>query len=284
MPVDVLLCEGVDHSPDVRVLNKLLAGLCTVEPSGSKHRMEDKILIRRRVSPTSVVMGLRDPDFDRAWTAPSDVPETWSKATGGGPGISLGWRWSRKEIENYLIDPAVVAPALGVRAPPPVQYQQVLDRAADRLSAYTAARVALTRHRIHRRQLPNRWGKPRGSDKYPFPENLKRKECRKRIRWLVALCSSSATLDAAAVLRDFQTQYQQHRPSTGLWRMHFLHTYGGKDLLLQMENDLQSFGFYNFAEFRERILLGIRDTSDDIAFWLPEWNALKNEIQTYIPR
>ncbi len=100
MPVDVLLCEGVDHSPDVRVLNKLLAGLCTVEPSGSKHRMEDKILIRRRVSPTSVVMGLRDPDFDRAWTAPSDVPETWSKATGGGPGISLGWRWSRKEIEK----------------------------------------------------------------------------------------------------------------------------------------------------------------------------------------
>ena len=66
--------------------------------------------------------------------------------------------------------------------------------------------------------------------------------------------------------------------------MHFLHTYGGKDLLLQMENDLRSFGFNNFGEFRERILLGIRDTADDIALWLPEWNALKNVIQTYIPR
>ena len=51
-----------------------------------------------------------------------------------------------------------------------------------------------------------------------------------------------------------------------------------------MENDLQSFGFNNPTEFLERILLGIRDTFDDIAFWLPEWNALKNEIQTYIPR
>ena len=66
--------------------------------------------------------------------------------------------------------------------------------------------------------------------------------------------------------------------------MHFLHTYGGRDLLLQMENDLQSFGFNNSTEFLERILLGIRDTFDDITFWLPEWNALKNEIQTYIPR
>src|SRR5690348_8792433 len=117
MPVDVLLCEGADHGPDVRVLNKLLGGLCTVEPSGSKNQMEAQILVRRRVSPTSVVMGLRDSDFDRAWTAPSDVPEAWRKDTGGGTGTRLGWRWSRKEIENYLIDPAVVIPALGVRAP-----------------------------------------------------------------------------------------------------------------------------------------------------------------------
>jgi len=284
MPVDVLLCEGVDHSPDVRVLNKLLGGLCTVEPSGSKHRMDNQILVRRKVSPASVVMGLRDPDFDRAWTAPSDVPETWRKDTGGGPGVPLGWRWSRKEIENYLIDPAVVALALGVRAPPPSQYQQVLDRAADRLSAYTAARVALTRHRIHWRPLPNRWGRPRGSDRYPFPDNLKRKECRKRIRSLVRRYAPSAPLDPAVVLREFTAQYQHHRPSTGLWRMHFLHTYGGRDLLLQMENDLQSFGFNNSTEFLERILLGIRDTFDDITFWLPEWNALKNEIQTYISR
>jgi len=246
--------------------------------------MADQVLVRRAASPASIVMGLRDADFDRVWSGPSSAPETWWKPAGGAAGTRLGWRWSRKEIENYLIDPDVVVRALGPRAPASDRYQEILERAADRLSAYTAARVALTRHRIYWKPLPNRWGKPKGADKYPFPDNLRRRECRRRIRWLVRLYAPSAPLDPAAVLREFTTQYQHHRLPTGLWRMHFLHTYGGKDLLLQMENDLQSFGFNNFAEFRERILLGIRDTSEDIAFWLPEWNALKNEIQTYIPR
>jgi len=228
-------------------------------------------------------MGLRDADFDRDWNAPSDVPEMWWKATGGLPETRLGWRWSRKEIENYLIDPAVVARSLGARAPAPSQYKQILDRAADRLSAYTAARVALTRHRIYWRPLPNRWGRPRGAERYPLPDNLRRKECRRRIRWLVKHFASPTPLDPAAVVRAFTAQYQHHVPTTGLWRTHFLHTYGGKDLLLQMENDLQSFQYSNSAEFRERILLGIRDTTDDIALWLPEWGALRSAIQVFVP-
>lgn len=69
----------------------------------------------------------------------------------------------------------------------------------------------------------------------------------------------------------------------GTRRKCYLHTYGGKDLLVQMDADLKSLGFSNFGEFRERVLLGIRDTMDDVATWLSEWAALRNEIETYSP-
>ena len=86
MPLSILLCEGVQDSPDARVLNKLLSGLCSVEPTGSKFRMNEQILLRRKLNPVSVVMGLRDPDFDREWTAPSSVPAPWFGANSRRPG------------------------------------------------------------------------------------------------------------------------------------------------------------------------------------------------------
>jgi hypothetical protein len=166
MPVIVLLCEGARDSPDARVLNKLLAGYCTVQPVGSKFGMDAFILARRDVSPTAMVMGLKDGDFDREWDAPADRPEPWLKRRAGGQTDHLGWSWARTEIENYLIDPEVVARALGPKAPPPDRYREILDGAARDISDYTAARVALSRCRLTVKQLPNHWGKRRGSDKH----------------------------------------------------------------------------------------------------------------------
>ncbi len=281
MPLSILLCEGVQESPDARVLNKLLSGLCTVEPAGSKHRMVEQILVRRTLNPSSLVMGLRDPDFDRRWTAPSSIPEPWSAPVKGGQVERLGWLWTRKEIENYLIDPVVVGRALGPKAPPLDQYRSILERAADRLSAYTAARVSLTRNRIPFSQIPNRWGRPRGSENYPFPSNLRRNACRRQIRSIVERCLRCVILEPKHVLRDFTTQFQHHCSGMGLWRANYIYTYAGKDLLIQMESDLATIGFQNFGAFRERILIGIRDSQDDIASWLPEWSALRDEIQGF---
>jgi hypothetical protein len=132
MPVTLLLCEGVRDSPDARVLNRLLGGYCTVEPVGSKYAMDTQILVRREVSPAATVMGLKDADFYSEWLRPGDTPEPWSKRVAGGREERLGWSWSRKEIENYLIDPNVVAWALGTKTPPPDVYREILDRAARR--------------------------------------------------------------------------------------------------------------------------------------------------------
>ena len=48
MPVNLLLCEGVPTSADVRVLTCLFRGYCQVMPIGSKHSMLNQIEVRRR--------------------------------------------------------------------------------------------------------------------------------------------------------------------------------------------------------------------------------------------
>ena len=282
MPVTLLLCEGVRESPDARVLNRLLGRYCTVEPIGSKYGMDAQILVRRDVSPFTTVMGLKDADFYRDWLRPSDTPDPWSKRVAGGLPVRLGWSWARNEIENYLIDPIVVARALGTKAPLPNVYQETLDRAANEISDYTAARTALSLCRLKVKQLQNKWGTPRGHDRHLFPEALARSSCRKEIKRIVKRQTQGALPEPRQVVAEFRKQLPSHG-STGTRRAHYLHTYAGKDLLVQMDGDLKQLGFGNFGDFRERVLIGIRDAPDDIANWLPEWNSLRNEVQTFMP-
>jgi hypothetical protein len=282
MPVTVLFCEGVRGGADARVLDKLLVPNCRVEPVGSKHAMDMLILARREVSPLVTVMGLKDGDFDRDWQAPSDQPRPWTKRVGAGRTERIGWIWARKEIENYLIDPEVVARALGPGAPPPDRYRDALDRAAAEISDYTAARIALSQFRPTVRPLTNQWGRRRGRDRYHFPDDLSRMGCRKSIRGLVRRQAQGTLPEPKRVLAAFYSLIPLHQ-TAGLRRAHYLHTYAGKDLLIQMDSDLRRLGFGDFTDFRERILAGIRFTTDDIANWLPEWAALRAEIQNYTP-
>lgn len=129
MPLSLLLCEGVAGSPDARVLAKLVAGRCAIEPAGSKYGLDSQVLIRRTII-NGLVAGLRDADFDRDWTGPEANPEIWSKHAEGGVAHRLGWCWRRKEIENYLIDPIVVSNALGLNAPDLAVYRTLLEKAA----------------------------------------------------------------------------------------------------------------------------------------------------------
>jgi hypothetical protein len=280
MPVTVLLCEGTTDSPDARVLNKLLPGLCTVEPAGSKHGMDTRVLVRREVSPTATVMGLKDADFQPDRNAIDDQPQAWSKALPGNQVVRVGWSWARKEIENYLIDPEVVARALANRAPPPEKYIEALDRASAQISDYTAARTALSVTRVTLKQFPNLWGKRRGSDRHCYPERLSRSACRKQIKKIVEKQAEGAIPTAKKVVARFRALLPLYEAG-GDRRTDYLYSSAGKDLLVQMDADLRALGFSNFGDFRERILLGIRDTADDIADWLPEWAALRSEIRDY---
>ena len=78
MPVNVLFCEGGPKSPDIRVLNSVLAGVgCTIRPSGGKYGFGQMVRVYRQAHPGSTVAGLRDRDFDGDVVAPNRRPREW---------------------------------------------------------------------------------------------------------------------------------------------------------------------------------------------------------------
>jgi hypothetical protein len=142
MPVAQILCEGVNNSPDVRVLHKLLAGVCEVKPSYGKYGMGERIIARREVLGINSVFGILDGDFLSDWNNFSDSIRDWK-----GDDTLLGWRWNRKEIENYLVDPEVVTKAIQLTPEQKTNYTKALEQARDFIAVYQAARTALSANR-----------------------------------------------------------------------------------------------------------------------------------------
>ncbi len=271
MPLSLLFCEGGPNSPDVRILRKLLAGRCEIRPGGSIHGMGDRIKAHREVLGAKRVAGIVDGDFRETWptAAPLQEPEGWS----GSDGEILGWRWSHKEIENYLVDPDVVSRALGGFALDALAYREHLDAAADRLAAYQAARTALSTCRRRFRPMPTSWGPERGRDKHPFPDDLGPEDCRAGLRATVEEHHGGQSVTPEDVLARYEELLPEFTAG-GPRRRYFLWTFAGKDLVHVMESGLQAMGLGSGRAFRERVLLGIEKTADDISTWLPEWAAL----------
>ncbi|MBF0551184.1 MAG: hypothetical protein HQK60_11680 [Deltaproteobacteria bacterium] len=273
MPVTLLLCEGGNNSPDVRVLNKLLSGLCEVRPMGGKYGMGERIKARREAFKRDVVFGLLDGDFLDQWVVPQNKPGPWVSSDG----IQLGWRWERKEIENYLIDPQVVSRALGHGAPPTARYGQALRQASDKIAIYQAARTALSVCRRRFRPLPSAFGPARGREEHPFPDDLTEIGCRQGIRQAVETHQDTQTVTVQDVLACFNN-YLPDFLVNGVRSQHYLHAFAGKDILWAMDEHLRQYEFAGAMAFREKILQGIRQTSEDIADWHPEWRALREQI------
>jgi hypothetical protein len=178
-----------------------------------------------------------------------------------------------------LIDPVVVDFALNRPNPvlPIHAYQSMLAAARDRLPIYQAARSALASSRVRFEGLPSSFGKERGRERHPFPDDLDETSCRDGMRQLVARHRQTqivelATVEAAfaALLPEFQAGGPRHT-----WH---LHAFAGKDLLWDMNDALRGFGFASAWAFREQVLIGIQRSPDDIGAWLPEWDELQRAI------
>ena len=130
MPVDVLLVEG---KLDAQMLGAVLQGAALVVPAGSKHELPHQARHRRAMG-GEVACYLRDRDFDHEPPTDAVGPEVDRRTEDGS---ALGWRWCRHEIENYLIDPALAAPATGLTRD---AYASELTAAARRIRHYEAAR------------------------------------------------------------------------------------------------------------------------------------------------
>ncbi len=59
---------------------------------------------------------------------------------------------------------------------------------------------------------------------------------------------------------------------------HFLIFFAGKDLLCGMRNELQKFGFKTPLIFREQVLKGIENSTEDVWTWVSEWQKLRELI------
>ncbi len=273
MPVNVLLCEGSQNSPDVRVLLKLLAGRCEIRPMGGKYGMGERIKARREVLGGRVVFGVLDGDFQTEWRQPTSTPRQWIASDGD----MLGWRWERKELENYLIDPAVVKRSMRTSAPDEALYLQALEKARDQIGIYQAARTALSANRPKFKDLPNSFGRERGREKHPFPDALDQDACLRGMRDVVGQHLEQQSISHERVRETFEHILPEFC-NQGSRYIHYLAAFSGKDLLWAMDDRLREMGFGGVLAFREKVLGGIAQTTEDIAEWCPEWRRLREII------
>ncbi len=267
--MNLLLCEGAEGSPDARILKRILAGQgLEILPMGGKYGMGTRILARRESHPSLKVAGLLDGDFCKDWSCALFEPRPWESGDGA---ILFGWRWSRKEIENYLIDPHVVANALQNDAPRAGDYRELLEGAADKIFQYQAARTALSNCRRRFKELPSTWCAK------TLPDDLSETGCRQAITQMVTKHAAGQAVETQEVLGRFEDLLPEFRAG-GVRRRDFLWTFSGTDLLLASAEGLRLLGFPGPQAFEEKVLLGIEATLEDIATWLAEWAALRDVV------
>ena len=274
MSVNLLLCEGVSSSPDVRVLGKLLAGLCQVKPMDGKYGMGTRIIARREPPHSSVVAGMLDGDFIKEWAIPINKPREWQS---NDKKIHFGWCWERKEIENYLIDPLIVERALGGQSPNMDQYRTALAKARDKIADYQAARTALSASRVRFKDLPSSFGRKRGKIKHTFPDCLSEDSCNLGIKNIVEDHQTEQIIELSDVQKAFQQYLSECRPG-GIRYQDYLHAFAGKDLFWAVDEWFEAQGYSSAWVFCEKVAMAVWQSQEDIADWVAEWSELRQLI------
>jgi len=278
MSVNILYCEGGRKSFDIRVISKILEDTsCTVETMGSKYGFENRVILARKLQSRSVIAGLKDRDFDPDDSPPKFRISEWFFQDNQ-ERVQIGWCWERKEIENYLIDPEVVRRSLGKKAPPPDEYCEALEQSAEAIADYTAARIALSLSRLPRLlPLNNNWGTKQWG--IIFPESLSETDCRQQISRIVGDYEREQIIQQTTVLNKFEEMLPSCRPGGVRFKnQNYLTFFAGKDLLCGMQEALRDLGLGKPSDFRERILVGISNSPENVWEWLPEWAELQKLI------
>ncbi|NET72738.1 MAG: DUF4435 domain-containing protein [Sphaerospermopsis sp. SIO1G2] len=273
MSVSVIYCEGNSGSYDIRLLRQILPK-CEIKPLGGKSFME-KIIPDRLFRPN--LAGIVDRDFDNYDITPQNSPLPYTYQ-----GVQIGWKWERKEIENYLIDPEVVKRTVRNKISSMNSYQEALEQAAQEIAVYTAARAALTSCGFQ-----NCWGERitgvYGST-YSFPRSSTENAIRENIRSIVDQKRGDRIVSAENVLNQFEELLPLFKPGGDKFE-NYLTFFAGKDLLWKMQHKLEEFGFEPTVKgvnspipiFLDKIMARI-EREEEVYTWLPEWEALRNII------
>lgn len=269
MPVDLLFVEG---ELDAAILGALLEGAPVVERRGSKNALKP-IAAEERIRTGRRVAFVRDRDFDFD-PCPGQSSKPGEIKDGRFPD-PLGWYWSRHEIENYLLDPAVVElawPSVARQA-----YEEALVEAAVGIRFYEAARWTIG---MARRALPPHYElKTRPTElegrELAVPSRLEECPCREwalgclethlnRVSESLSRATSVDCLEkkVAAFTEDFCADYKA-----------VLTWFSGKDLLAALSPALTRLYNVDAGQFRAYLRNWIMAYPQEALDVLPEWQT-----------
>src|SRR5271157_3429849 len=163
MPLAKLFVEG---TLEVQIFTPILLGNPVPQQGGSKDTLRARAGTERRENKVEAGY-LRDRDFDS--DPPADLTKPSEERTFENSGVPFGWRWCRHEIENYLIEPAIVSEAMSWHIP---HVENILRESARRIRNYEAARWTVG---VVRRALPPHYElrtRPDGLNEIDLPPAL----------------------------------------------------------------------------------------------------------------
>lgn len=265
MPIARLFVEG---SLDVQVLSPILQGNPLLQQGGSKNSLKPRAGTERREN--RVAAGyLRDRDFD--YDPPSDLSRPTVDSLEAG--VPFGWRWCRHEVENYLLDPAVVCEATTW---PRADVEEALHRAATKIRDYEAARWTIG---IARRALPPHYElktRPDGLPEIGLPTALDvaavsawAQNAIENHRRAISIATEPSAVEAS--LTTLSARFDDGFV-TDVAKV--LLGFSGKDLLAALSDWLITKGFANPGAFRALLRDWINGNAQRALVLLPEWDGM----------
>jgi len=243
------------------------------QQGGSKYSLKPRAGTERREN--KVAAGyLRDRDFD--FDPPADLSRPTVDAQDAG--VPFGWRWCRHELENYLIDPAIVSEAMAWPTP---DIEAALREAAAKIQTYQVARWTIG---IVRRALPPHYElrtRPDGLNEIDLPVALDSAVVN---AWaLNSIANHRAPMEAAtdpatveASLDAFAARFNDaFVADTGKVLVWF----SGKDLLAGLADWLVAKGVPNPGEFRASLRDWTIANPVRALELLPEWQGMTELVR-----
>lgn len=263
----------VEGKLDSELLNPVLAQGWQVTPvkDGGKRALKPRTYKERQDNLPFKTYYLRDRDFDFD-------PDT---AAGQGPydmGDDLGFRWSRHEIENYMIDPLIVREAANLDDRELHDYRGALVYAGNRIYHYQTARwvVGTVRCGLPLPRELQTHPSDIDPDRFDLPKDLEREPVR---QW--AIDSTDAYRNQVHECLTPQSVEQVFEEKEGIFgRNGFMSVdnilvwFSGKDLLSALREWLSGNRQGDPGFFRSKIRDWMISNPSEVLHRLTEWQHL----------
>lgn len=271
MPVNLLLVEG---DLDMQILRSTFSGSPLVQATkAGKYSLLSRTRYERERGKVETCY-LRDRDFDFE-PGDDDTPTPERKDNEQ----TYGWRWRRHAIESYLLEPVIVAEALGLEQG---HYEELLVQSARDLRCYTAARwtIGLARQTMPPSwELETAWRKKGFS--LPDAEQLHYASCRD---WMLERCAQHLSKVGESLAREklaavYDAWCERLNSAEYHTPVNILLYYSGKDLMARVAPQLNA--PLGAGEFCNRLRDWMIEHPDPAMDVLPEWRKLKDILNAY---